>query len=427
MNHYSRELLPKLVKYAILGLIIVVFIRITIMATQDSRDFAIIYLSSISWIHGNDPYKSELFYNNWTKAEGPPAEIPGWPSLYPICTFPLIAPLTLLTWPYAKFIWILINCLAYIGLLMLLFSLMDIHINEFRGIIIFGFSLLFIPVQHAIIMGQPVILAILCGVVSLWLVKSDRLLCSGIFLALSLSLKLNLGVIFFGYFIIYRRWKILGFCLVTMMIIIAIGALRFAFIDFSWVFSWINNLQVMTKEWVTTKPAISNPNSVFLLNLQYPLYKIINNKFIVNAFVFTIGFIEFIILLFYYKYNKGLYGKLIMLTTISTIVLISSYHRLADASILIFLLILIALLINTQYRKYSKILLVLFMPIYLPGPRYLQGFVEEGMISHSIASSWWWNALILPYQVFCLLLISIVMMLLVVIDKRNLSNFNKLT
>lgn len=419
MHSEKIESFPKLARVTLLCLLCVAFLRVPIAAIHDSRDFAIIYLSSTSWRHGLDPYNNEFFNDSWAEAGGTPAGIPGWPSLYPICTFPLLAPLTFLKWSYAKFLWILINSLAFIILLVLLLSFADYHLNAWRGLILFGVSLFYFPAQFAIAMGQPIILAILFGVLSLRAAASSRWLYSGILLAISLSLKLNLGVIFLGYFIIYRKWNILGFCLVAMLLIIALGVLKLGWGNFSWVFSWIKNLQLVTREWATTKPEANYPNSIFLINIHYPLYKIIRNKFIVNTIAISIGFIGFVIMLKSYKFNNNLFGKLTMITAIASIILISSYHRLADATILIFLIILINLMINTQYNKYSIILTLLILPLYLPGSKYLLDITNNGVIPHTIAISWWWNTIVLPYQAYCLLFISIVMLFLVVVDKER--------
>ena len=421
------KLIQNSICVVLLAILIVIWLKIPIITTNDSRDFTIIYLSSTDWRHGNDPYKCDNYHKFWIEANGPPDKIPTWPSLYPICTFPLISPLTFFSWPVAKFIWMFVNCLAYISLIILLFSLVDYHVNELSGIILFGFLLFFMPVVHAIAMGQPAILAILFGVLSWRAAASNRWIGSGIFLALSLSLKLNLGVIFLGYFIIYRQWKIVRLCLFCLIIIISIGIFKLGVGNFSWISSWIRNMQIINNEWAINRSVTNSSNIVFLLNLQYPLYKIFYNKLAANAVPLLLGFIDFLILLRIYQYNKGLFGNLTMLTTISTIVLISSYHRLADASVLVLLIIYIILAHDTQYRKYSNLLILLLVPFYLPGPRYLEILVGNGTIPSSIATSWWWNGLVLPYQVYCLLLMSIIMMFLVVTDKRKLFLANKST
>jgi len=81
--------------------------------------------------------------------------------------------------------------------------------------------------------------------------------------------------------------------------------------------------------------------------------------------------------------------------------------------------VLINLMINTQYNKYSTILTLLIIPIYLPGSKYLLKLSQNGTIPHTIVSSWWWNIIVLPYQAYCLLIISIVMLFLVVVDKER--------
>jgi hypothetical protein len=419
MPSTSSASLPRLARLALLCLLGLVFLKVPVAAVHDSRDFAIIYLSALSWRQGIDPYKTEPFHDSWAKAGGRSDNLPGWPSLYPICTFPLIAPLTLLNWSNAKFVWMLINSLAFIGLLLLLFSFANYRLNNLRDIILFGFLLFYFPAQFSIVMGQPLILAILFGVLSLRAAASSHWLSSGILLALSLCLKLNLGVIFLGYFIIYRKWPIIGFCLVAMTLVTTVGALKLGWGNFSWVFSWFQNLHLVTREWATAHPEGNNPNSIFLINLHYPLYKIIANKFIVNAIALAIGFIGLVILLKSYKFNKTPFGQLTMLSAIAAIVLISSYHRLADATVLVFLIILISLMISTKYNKYSIILTFLILPIYLPGTQYLLKLNENGAIPYTIAMSWWWNIIVLPYEVYCLIGISIVMLFLVVVDKER--------
>jgi len=279
--------------------------------------------------------------------------------------------------------------------------------------------LFYFPAQYAIAMGQPIILAMLLGVLSLRTADSNRWLYSGILLALSLSLKLNLGIIFLGYFIIYRRWAIIKYCFIAMIIITSVGALRLGVSDFLWVSSWLQNLQIVSREWASYQPELHYPNSIFLINLHYPAYKIIANKFIVDSVALGIGFISLVILLKSYKYNKSSFGQLTMITAISAIVLISSYHRLADATVLLFLIILINRMINTHYTKFSIILAMLILPLYFPGSKYLLELTEDGTIPSTITMTWWWNIMVIPYQAYCVLGISMVMLFLVVVDKKR--------
>jgi hypothetical protein len=419
MPSASRASISKLARLAVLCLLGLAFLKVPLAAIHDSRDFAIIYLSALSWRQGIDPYKTEPFHDSWAAAGGAADNLPDWPSIYPICTFPLVVPLTLLNWANAKLLWMLINSLAFIALILLLLSSFNYNLNNWRSIILFGVLLFYFPAQFAIAMGQPIILALLFGVLSLRAAASTRWLTSGILLALSLSLKLNLGVIFLGYVIIYRKWPIIGRCLVAMALITAVGALRLGWDNFSWVFSWFQSLQLGTVEWATAQPEWHYPNSIFLINLHYPLYKIIVNKSIVSSIALAFGFIGLVILLKARKFNKTRFGQLTMITAVAAIVLVSSYHRLADATALIFLIILISLMIKTTYNKYSIILTLLILPIYLPGSKHLLELTKNGTIPHTIAMSWFWSTIVLPYQVYCLLGIAIVMLFLVVVNKER--------
>ena len=408
--------LAGLVLFCLLG---VAFLKVPLEAMRDSRDFAVIYLSSLSWRQGFDPYKTEFFKDSWVKAGGDAEAMPDWPSLYPICTFPLMAPFTLLKWSSARFLWTLINSLTFIALLLILLALAGYRLNSWRGIILFAVSLFYFPAQFAIAMGQPIVPAILFGVLSLQAAESKRWLYAGTLLGLSLALKVNLGILFLGYFIIYRKWPGLGFCLITLTLISLLGALRLGWHNLSWVSSWLENYRMVTQEWATSQAELHYPNSIFLLGLQYPLYKVIPNKFVVNMIAMGFGFIGLVILVKSSKLNTTPFGKLTMITAISSILLITTYHRLADATILILLILLISRMMKTPYSGYSKILTALIIPVYLPGPKNLMNLAHSGFIPRVVTTSWWWNTVLLPYPVYCLLFISVVMLFLVVIDKER--------
>jgi hypothetical protein len=387
-----------------------------ISAMNDSRDFAILYLSSTSWAKGLDPYDQELYYANWVKADAPPDKMPDKnlvPSVYPIFSLPLIAPLTFLSWPNAKILWIFLNSFAFFSLLASLLIMSKLSLRDWRAISLVSACLILYPIHVTITLGQPIILVMVCGLGSIMAANSKRHLCSAILLATSLCLKPQLGIVFFCYLIILRQWRILGFCSGIILVIVIAGILRLGSDNLSWLDSWKKNLTTAFSVGGPNDPTMKNQYRYQLLNLQFPLSMLIHKKNVVETLAISIVVLEMIILLKYVKVKNN-FDELLTLGLISIISLFPVYHRYYDSAILVLLLTIIFMMIIGEYHRFSWILIWLSIPFIIPWQELITVGWNYGFINHLVTISWWWNIL-LPLHVYCLLIMSFILLYIIII------------
>ncbi len=403
----------------ILGICSGVFLRVASVAIKDSRDFAIVYLSSTAWRHQVDPYRYEVTSKFWSGSNGPPDKIPPWPSVYPICTFPLVAPLTMLTWPQAKLAWMLLNCCGFVLLIYVLLARSEYDLLEWRGTFIISVSLLFFPVWNAIVMGQPVVLCVLCGLLSLGAAESGKRVESGLLLALSLCLKPNLGVIFFVCLFIGREFHIILTGLIGALTVSSVGVINLGLRNFSWISSWLSNIGFLTAEWASVTPAANNPNCIFLINVHYLLYRLIGNRVTVNLVVGVFALMAFMVILSSRNRMRSASGRRTLLSAVLTVVLLVLYHRTSDAVVCLILISYVLLLRNTLYKAFGPVLIPLLVTLMLPGPQILMQLMKNGVVSGDVAASWWWNALVLPHQVISLGVCAIVMLMIMRAERSS--------
>jgi hypothetical protein len=423
MQRHDVNSLPTLTRLGLLSLLVLAscyFARGPFCALRDSRDFAGIYLASTAWVNALDPYDSKSSYRLWVGAKGTPDERPELkvPAVYPITVLTLTSPLTFLRWSYARFIWMLINCLAFYGLLVALIVLAELRFDDWRAISLITACLMLYPVHVAVAMGQPTILAIFCGVLSIWTAASNRYLFSGILLALSLSLKIQLGIPFLCYHVIRRQWVILGFCIGGMMVIITIGILKLGWGNYSWIISWTKRIQEVFTPGGLNDPTIRNPYCFHLLNLQFPLSMMIKNNIVIaNWLTMMIVAIEGCILVKHMQVNNN-FDMLLSLSTIAVVSLLPMYHRYYDASILVLPLTVFFLLVSPEYRFSRWILIFLSLPFIFPWQDMIATWIKSNYDS-PIRISWWWNIIVLPFEVYCILTLSFVLIYLLFVNKRR--------
>ena len=376
-----------------------------IKASGSSADFAPIYSSASAWVKGINPYLQEL-----SKGKN-------FPSVYPLNTFILISPLTVVSWPYAKVIWMVINIVVLIALLASMVILAGFPLTSYEALLLIISSLALTPIQSCIVMGQPTIIAIAFGIWSIWLSRYKYDIFSGILLAFGLSLKIHCAIPFMIYYVFRRRWNILAISTCVMVVIFTIGVLRLGLNDFSWLLSWQENLKSSFLPGGINDPSGANPIRYELLNLHFPLAILIKDQTIVNAIVIIITSIALLIFGKLTKLTYNFYDDILLLSALSIISLLSTYHRGYDAAILIIPITLIIVMLNNEYRHYIRLIVLTIIPFYIYGLGTLVKMARNGIIPSKFVGTWYWNILI-THRVWSLLILSSILIYLMIIRKR---------
>jgi glycosyl transferase family 87 len=369
-----------------------------------SSDFALPYVAARAWRTGANPYDHNALDRIWQEAGGKPERKPlrtTTPSIYPPTTLILLAPLTYLPWPAACYLMLIINVSLIILVLRLLLHLAqfaDGWKSTFFLAIAFGLA----PLHTGIALGNLIVASAALAFLSLWAASTKKDSLSGIFLALALCLKPQVGgIIWLGY-ALQRRWRIsaIAIGISLMLAFFAIGRLGVRQAD--WMNHWKSNYLESVSESGTNSPTASNGSRHHLLNIQWLLHTFLERRWLVNLLTFTFIGIQFAILCVIIK-KRGLNENYILfLSALIALGLLSSYHRFYDAMLLILPLLWSLTAISGMYRKEARLCLLLILPFLVPGAVILKEAIVAGYLPRNWESSWWWNSIALPHQVWLL-------------------------
>lgn len=112
------------------------------------------------------------------------------PQVYPPTTFLFFWPFTLFSLSFASYFYTFFSIVALLISLFLLFRLYDEKLNNWRSLLLMGLVFVYFPVKFTLGMGQINHFILLLIVISLWYLKKRQEFRAGIFLGLSIVIKL---------------------------------------------------------------------------------------------------------------------------------------------------------------------------------------------------------------------------------------------
>ena len=98
------------------------------------------------------------------------------------------------------------------------------------------------------------------------------------------------------------------------------------------------------------------------------------------------------------------------MSALAVISLLPIYHRLYDASLLVFPLAWSLTDLSGKIRPLGKVAFCLILPFLVPGGTLLEQIQLGGYVSTTVRGSWWWNAVVMPHQVWAILILSLALL-----------------
>lgn len=139
-------------------------------------DFSVYYYGSQLFLSGQNPYLSgQKLFSGYS---------------YPPSVFLLFVPFVLLPFQASQSLWVFLNVLFLIASIILLAKLFSVKFFSDTNLILSGLIFLSFPVKFTLGMGQINILILLFLVLSLYFLKIKNDFFGGVFLGLSLVIKL---------------------------------------------------------------------------------------------------------------------------------------------------------------------------------------------------------------------------------------------
>jgi glycosyl transferase family 87 len=286
--------------------------------------------------------------------------------------------------------------------------LIHLRWREPRTYVFCAFVLALAPFHTGLAAGSIAIAVVAMTAVVCLAAERGQDIAAGVLLAIAVSLKPQIALPFLLYFLLCRRWRLAG----TAMGIVALGAalavLRLTIAGTPWVESYLYDNRMLFSRGSLGDFTEANPIRFGLVNLQVLLYVILHDRAIANGLALAVAISAGLWWLFLLNRRSGSGQHLLALSTLVVISLLPVYHRLYDASLLVFPLAWSLTELSGKIRSLGNITFCLILPFLVPGGTVLEQI--QLSVSAGVRGAWWWNAMVMPHQVWVLVILSVVLL-----------------
>jgi hypothetical protein len=387
------------------------------LRAADFNDFRSPYIQSRALVKGMDPYSPHVLVQLWPGGnahrpsfvaseldEASLVTARGIPTAYPLSCLLLLTPLAVLPWPVAHVAWAIMN----VGLTLLLIWMLLVRARfqktDWRSYVFVAFALALAPLQTGLATGSIAIATVaLCGIA---LTRDQRsTIFAGVLFGLAVCLKPQIGLPFLAYYLLRRHWRVCGIAAAVVATTLIVAMMRLAMSGTQWLQDYRTDSKILLSTGTLSDFTERNPIRFGLINLQVLSYAIFPHANAANVIAVATSAVLFGIW-FWLVLRSDSHDALLPVSTVLILSLFPIYHRLYDAWILIFPLCWTLKEFAAVDRKYARAAFVLILPFLVPGGSALEQLQSKRQIPEAISQSWYWTAIIMPHQIWFLLLLS---------------------
>ncbi len=376
------------------------------------NDLAQNYAATRLWLRGQDFARPENFASLWDE-EVHATVSPGTTRTHiapPPGTLVLLAPIAVLPWQAAKFVWPMLLVAAAGTIIWSLARLVGFTRSQPRAYGFVAFCLALAPFHTGIAGGNETILVVAFCTLGVLAASEERDIMAGVMFGAACSLKPHIGAFLLLYYLLRRRWRLLTAAAAFGVLLILIVILRMQVAGVPWAHDYFHNIQVLSANNRIDDFTSANPVRFLLINLQVVFYSFTSSATSANILALATGTLLIAIWGYLTLRETGNKTELLALSTIAVIGLLPVYHRLYDASILSIPACWCISELNGEMRRVARVALIIMTPFLFPGAAVLQQLARNGRIPESWLSSWWWNGVVMPHQTWFLLLLALALL-----------------
>jgi hypothetical protein len=369
-----------------------------------TNDFFSVYSISKAWVAGRAPYSTPVIVKTFQDASGyrlgrnTLAQAESYSALPGMV--PVAAPLTMLRWRAANAAWVIFSAGALLLMLWMFTRAARVSRNHVLGFFICCLSLG--PI-HTGLSGSNVtpLLVGLMGI-SYLLNREGRWLAAGILLGVVGCCKPHIAGAMVLVLLVDREWKTLCVAVLTGVASVAIFVGRLATAGVPW---WSDFLQ-RTRQFGVVGDAndfsLANPARYELVNLQVILGSITASRALANFVAIASGLL--LVAAWWIAVKRHGKSNLMSFATINVILLLPSYHRFDDASVLVFLFAAAFLEEHEKWLRRTAIATAVLFAF--PVPAALVLLAESGRIPASLLTSTGFRVTFLAVDIWSLFLMA---------------------
>jgi hypothetical protein len=371
-------------------------------------DFSELYVGAWLFRHGQNYYDvtlatrtaARITYSNMPVAV-----------VYPPTAFPLIAPLTFLSWGWANLIWLLIGSVGIAVTIAVLIRLGRFRKWDDRTLILATFILAFAPLHEAFHLGNMALAAVPLSLFGIDCAERRRDLLAGAILAVSSALKPQLGVWILLFYLIQRRRQIFlgalgpGIVISAMLLLYPVPAREL-----------ISAYNQNFRYWFAAGRPFGFTEGAYpfhVNNVQVVLYQFLHNVSATNKLahgIFLAGLAVWGVAVFRGRFHPP---TSLALSSLVALTFISLYHTVNDVTFLT-LALCWAYGGQDELTWPKRLTCILFLLLMLPGHSVLMRSMPY--LGSAVLGSWWWKILIARYFVWLLLALNGVLLYSLIIS-----------
>jgi len=387
------------------------------------NDFLSPYIQAKAWVRRLDPYSPQSVVKLWPDTAVRPASLSleadagtlildrGIPTAYTPSCLLLIAPFAALPWSTAACLWMSMNVfLTFVWMILLIPA--GWQWQETRSLAFLACALALAPFQTGLATLNPVIPACALGGIAVCLAERRSFAVTGSLVALSATLKPQIGLCFLAFFIMRRMWKasLLSFALAGAVTGLAI--LRMQAGHVAWLANYRTASHTLISGGVLSDFTSLNPTQWGLINSQLLTYEFFGERTLANdAAWLAFGMLAFLWMFrVIQRRSDRIDNTLLDLSAMAVLSLLPIYHRFYDAVVLIIPLAWLFGNWGKLERGVKAVVCFALLPFLLPGGTMLQVLLSEKRVPASVASAWWWRLVVLPHEVWALIALSLVLL-----------------
>jgi len=383
------------------------------------NDFLSPYIQSKAWVYGADPYGAQSLIHFWpTDSQRPPfvdSEAAagvleakrGIPSPYPVSSLVVLSPFSFLPWHIALITWMLVSVATVVLSALALLSICGYGIGDVRARLFLAVVLALAPLHTGIGTANPALPVVSLTVGTVWAERKGRNKTAGILLAIAVCLKPTVAGALLFYYLVRRRWMVLGIACTVTAVIALLGISRLGLAGVPWLASYGESTRRMFSPGSLDDFTRADSIRFNMINAQVFFYSLLKSAPIADRLARALG-ASLLGMWIWLCCRRHRTAELLEISAISVLSLISVYHRFYDAGLLIWPLAWGLLLAKKPCIQIA--VLAMIAPFLLPGPALLGDWALAGRIPSGITESWWWNGIVLSHEVWDLILLAILLL-----------------
>lgn len=393
------------------------------------------FLSARAWARGLNPYDPQVQIDQWRQIRSagdqdldPVQYFEHTPSLYPPPTLALLAPLTLLPWPVVRIEWLLQNCALAVLSYLAFCDMLRLPLKSWRAQLLAAIWLSMGPFVVCLHLSNPTGLAVMLDFLVICAVIRDRQILAGVLLGISTIMKPQLSGALLLFYFLRPAWKTAFVATGIGLLATIVGVGKLALDHVSWSASLRATMATASKPGGFNDASRLNPSAWQMVNIQYLLYGFLHNRSLVNfiAALVTLLLAALFAAVWLRSQSSAAVAppvgrasrtvanpaarEMVAASIPLLISLMPIYHRYYDCLVLVIPLACGIALIGTELNSVAWFIVLSMAPFIINWPYLLDGAVTHGHVPARIASSWWWQALVMPCQVWVLLALILVLL-----------------